>query len=130
MDGIRRVADIMGEISAATGEQTLGIEQINEAIGQMDQTTQQNASLVEEAAAASETLQRQAAELADAVRVFKLEAVAAAPAAAPARAPAPTPASTPSPAPAPAPARKALPPMRSARAKAEPVLADSSWEAF
>ena len=73
VDSIRRVADIMGEISAATGEQTLGIEQVNEAISQMDQTTQQNASLVEEAAAASETLQRQAAELADAVRVFKLD---------------------------------------------------------
>ncbi|MEN3295558.1 MAG: methyl-accepting chemotaxis protein [Burkholderiales bacterium] len=73
VDRIRRVADIMGEISAATGEQTLGIGQINEAISQMDQTTQQNASLVEEAAAASETLQRQAGELADAVRVFKLE---------------------------------------------------------
>ena len=73
VDSIRRVADIMGEISAATGEQTLGIEQVNEAISQMDQTTQQNASLVEEAAAASETLQRQAAELAAAVRVFKLD---------------------------------------------------------
>jgi uncharacterized phage infection (PIP) family protein YhgE len=113
VDGIRRVADIMGEISAATGEQTMGIEQINEAIGQMDQTTQQNASLVEEAAAASETLQRQAAELADAVRVFKLEDMPRAPVGAS----------------APAPARKALPPLRSARAKAEPVMADS-WEAF
>jgi methyl-accepting chemotaxis protein len=111
VDGIRRVADIMGEISAATGEQTMGIEQINEAIGQMDQTTQQNASLVEEAAAASETLQRQAAELADAVRVFKLEDMPRAPVGAS------------------APARKALPPLRSARAKAEPVMADS-WEAF
>jgi methyl-accepting chemotaxis protein len=120
VDGIRRVADIMGEISAATGEQTLGIEQINEAIGQMDQTTQQNASLVEEAAAASETLQRQAADLADAVRAFKLGDVAPAPANAAARASAP----------APAPARKVLPALRSAGAKSEPVLADSSWEAF
>jgi methyl-accepting chemotaxis protein len=122
VDGIRRVADIMGEISAATGEQTLGIEQINEAIGQMDQTTQQNASLVEEAAAASETLQRQAADLADAVRVFKLEDMSSAPARAPARAA--------SAAPAPAPARKALPPMRGTRAKSEPVMADGTWEAF
>jgi methyl-accepting chemotaxis protein len=72
VDSIKRVTDIMGEISAATREQTLGIEQINEAIGQMDQTTQQNASLVEEAAAASETMQQQAAKLADAVRVFQL----------------------------------------------------------
>jgi methyl-accepting chemotaxis protein len=79
VESIGRVAGLMGEISAATREQTLGIEQINEAIGQMDQTTQQNASLVEEAAAASETLQRQAAELAEAVRVFKLDGVAASP---------------------------------------------------
>jgi methyl-accepting chemotaxis protein len=116
VDGIRRVADIMGEISAATGEQTLGIEQINEAISQMDQTTQQNASLVEEAAAASETLQRQAGELADAVRVFKLEDMPRGVASAPVRATAP--------------ARKALPPMRSAGVKAEPAMADSAWEAF
>src|SRR5206468_2651141 len=72
VDSIRRVADIMAEINAATSEQSLGIEQVNQAIGQMDQTTQQNASLVEEAAAASETLQHQAADLAEAVRVFKL----------------------------------------------------------
>jgi methyl-accepting chemotaxis protein len=118
VDGIRRVADIMGEISAATGEQTLGIEQINEAISQMDQTTQQNASLVEEAAAASETLQRQAGELADAVRVFKLEGMPPVRAAAAAHAAAPTP------------ARKALPPVRSAHAKAEPAMVDSAWETF
>jgi len=79
VESIRRVADIMGEISAATGEQTLGIEQINEAVSQMDQTTQQNASLVEEATAASETLQRQAADLAEAVRVFKLDGAAPSP---------------------------------------------------
>jgi methyl-accepting chemotaxis protein len=118
VDGIRRVADIMGEISAATGEQTLGIEQINEAISQMDQTTQQNASLVEEAAAASETLQRQAGELADAVRVFKLEGMPPVRAAAAAHAAAPTP------------ARKPLPPVRGARVKAEPVMADGAWETF
>jgi methyl-accepting chemotaxis protein len=112
VDSIRRVTDIMGEISAATREQTLGIEQINEAVSQMDQTTQQNASLVEEAAAASETLQRQAADLADAVRVFKLKDM---PAAALAAAPAPARAS----APARAPARKAL-----------PALAKDGWETF
>ena len=80
---VRRVADIMGEISAATREQTLGIEQINMAVSQMDQTTQQNASLVEEAAAASESLQHQAAALSNAVRVFSLDD--ASPAAAPER---------------------------------------------
>jgi methyl-accepting chemotaxis protein len=118
VDGIRRVADIMGEISAATGEQTLGIEQINEAISQMDQTTQQNASLVEEAAAASETLQRQASELADAVRVFKLDELPQRRAGAATRTAAPTP------------TRTALPPMGGARRKAEPVMADGTWEAF
>jgi len=73
----RRVADTMREISAATREQTLGIEQIKEAVSQMDRTPQQNASLAEEAAAASEILQRQAAGLASAVRVFKLDQASA-----------------------------------------------------
>jgi methyl-accepting chemotaxis protein len=76
VSSVRRVTDIMGEISAATREQTLGIEQVNQAIGQMDQVTQQNASLVEEAAAASETMRQQAIQLADAVRVFKLDTAA------------------------------------------------------
>lgn len=79
VESIKRVTDIMEEITAATQEQTQGIEQVNEAIGQMDQTTQANASLVEEATAASETMQRQAAELAEAVRVFKLDDVLRAP---------------------------------------------------
>ncbi|WP_296945113.1 methyl-accepting chemotaxis protein [uncultured Massilia sp.] len=115
VESIRRVADIMGEISAATREQTLGIEQINEAISQMDQTTQQNASLVEEAAAASETMQRQAADLSGAVRVFKLKDAPPAVAARTA---------------APAPARKALPAVRGARARTEPVAAQEAWETF
>jgi methyl-accepting chemotaxis protein len=70
---IRRVTDIMAEITAASQEQTSGIEQVNQAIGQMDQTTQQNAALVEEAAAASGSLQDQASRLARAVDLFKLE---------------------------------------------------------
>jgi methyl-accepting chemotaxis protein len=69
---IRRVTDIVGEITAASHEQTRGIEQINQAIGQMDQVTQQNAALVEEAAAASQSLQEQAGELANVVSVFKV----------------------------------------------------------
>jgi len=73
VDSIRRVTDIMGEISAATQEQSTGIEQVNLAISQMDQVTQQNASLVEEAAAASEALKEQASSLADAVSVFRLD---------------------------------------------------------
>ncbi|MCU4118007.1 methyl-accepting chemotaxis protein [Variovorax sp. N23] len=73
---VRRVTDIMGEISAASHEQTQGIEQINQAITQMDQVTQQNAALVEEAAAAAGSLQEQAATLVSAVSVFKLDATA------------------------------------------------------
>jgi uncharacterized phage infection (PIP) family protein YhgE len=73
VDSVKRVTDIMSEIMAATQEQTAGIEQINQAITQMDQVTQQNASLVEEAAAASEAMQEQAGTLAQAVSVFKLE---------------------------------------------------------
>jgi methyl-accepting chemotaxis protein len=70
---VKRVTDIMGEISAASTEQSQGIEQVNSAIGQMDETTQQNAALVEQAAAAAETLQDQAASLSQAVAVFRLE---------------------------------------------------------
>ncbi len=69
---VRRVTDIMGDITAAGEEQTTGIEQINQAITQMDQVTQQNAALVEEAAAAAGALQEQATHLVEAVSVFKL----------------------------------------------------------
>jgi len=74
VDSIRRVTDIMGEITAASNEQTAGIEQINQAITQMDEVTQQNAALVEEAAAASSALQDQAKSLAKLVSVFQLGA--------------------------------------------------------
>ncbi|MFS2213104.1 methyl-accepting chemotaxis protein [Telluria sp. Tellsp104] len=72
VESIRRVADIMGEISAASQEQTDGIGQVQLAISQMDQTTQQNAALVEEAAAASEQLREQASKLSQTVAVFRL----------------------------------------------------------
>jgi methyl-accepting chemotaxis protein len=71
---VRRVTDIMGEITAASQEQTSGIEQINQAITQMDQVTQQNAALVEEASAAAQSLQEQAGSLVQAVSIFKLAA--------------------------------------------------------
>ncbi|WP_374361568.1 methyl-accepting chemotaxis protein [Pseudoduganella danionis] len=74
---IRSVADIMGEITAASAEQTQGIEQINQAIVEMDRTTQQNATLVEEAASAASALQEQSHRLVDVVDVFKLAASAA-----------------------------------------------------
>jgi methyl-accepting chemotaxis protein len=82
---VQRVSDIISEITSATDEQTAGIGQINQAIAQMDQVTQQNASLVEEAAAASGAMQEQAAHLAEVVSVFKLDDAAAPAAAHPAR---------------------------------------------
>ncbi len=72
VQGIRRVADIMVEISAASQEQSGGVEQIGMAVGQMDQATQQNAALVEEMAAAANSLMAQAQDLVGAVAVFKL----------------------------------------------------------
>ncbi|MHB1334276.1 MAG: methyl-accepting chemotaxis protein [Sulfuriferula sp.] len=72
LESVKRVTDIMGEITAASQEQTSGIEQINQAVSQMDEVTQQNAALVEEAAAASESLHDQAGNLAQVVSVFKL----------------------------------------------------------
>jgi len=74
VDSVRRVTDIMAEISAASLEQTAGIEQINGAVAQMDEGTQQNAALVEETAAASNAMQEQAARLAQAVAVFRIAA--------------------------------------------------------
>ena len=71
---VARVTDIMSEITAASHEQESGIEQINRAIGDMDAVTQQNAALVEEAAAAAGSLREQAGNLAQAVSVFKLDA--------------------------------------------------------
>jgi methyl-accepting chemotaxis protein len=73
VNSVKLVTDIMGEIAAASQEQTLGIDQVNQAIGQMDETTQQNAALVEQAAAAAASLQDQAGHLAQVVSVFKLE---------------------------------------------------------
>jgi methyl-accepting chemotaxis protein len=72
VSAIRRVTDIMGEISAASTEQSAGVAQIGEAVTQMDQATQQNAALVEESAAAAESLRVQAQQLVGAVAVFKL----------------------------------------------------------
>ena len=111
---VKHVADIMGEITSASREQSAGIGEINQAITQMDEMTQQNAALVEQAAAAAESMQEQAAILAEAVAAFKLAEGAhhvpqqlvrpapvkrqALPAAAPARATAKVPAVRPAPA--------------------------------
>ena len=72
MAQVRRVADLISEISAASTEQNTGLGQIGQAVQQLDQVTQQNAALVEESAAASESLQHQARSLAQAVSVFRL----------------------------------------------------------
>jgi methyl-accepting chemotaxis protein len=121
VSSIRRVTDIMAEITHASAEQTGGIEQVNQAIGQMDQVTQQNAALVEEAAAAAASMQDQAATLAQVVGVFKLAgpAVHAPAARAPARALA---------RPAPAPAQRAARPAAALKPAAR-ASADE-WETF
>jgi methyl-accepting chemotaxis protein len=72
VSSIKRVTDIMGEISAASNEQSLGVSQVGQAVTQMDQSTQQNAALVEEMAAAASALKSQANDLVDVVAVFKL----------------------------------------------------------
>ena len=80
---VRRVTDIMRDIAAASQEQLDGIEHINEAVTQMDQGTQQNAALVEQASAAAATMQERAAHLSDAVGLFRLSGAAPAGTAAP-----------------------------------------------
>jgi methyl-accepting chemotaxis protein len=86
---VKRVTDIIADISAASQEQTSGIEQVNQAITQMDESTQQNAALVEEAAAAARSMEQQSEQLVQTVAVFRLEAerVAFVPAVAPVAAP-------------------------------------------
>ncbi|KHA79318.1 MULTISPECIES: methyl-accepting chemotaxis protein [Janthinobacterium] len=127
VDSIVRVTDIMGEITSATHEQTIGIEQINMAIAQMDEVTQQNAALVEEAAAASQSMQEQAGELAHVVGFFKTgNHVASAPKLAPVRA-APAAPAIARPAAKPAPARKAV---AAAPARRSNAAAESEWEEF
>jgi methyl-accepting chemotaxis protein len=74
VNSIKRVTDIMGAISAASAEQASGVAQVGEAVSQMDQTTQQNAALVEEMAAAASSLKTQAQELVQVVAMFKLGA--------------------------------------------------------
>ncbi|MES2130465.1 MAG: methyl-accepting chemotaxis protein, partial [Pseudomonadota bacterium] len=74
VNSVHRVNAIMDDITTASNEQTSGIEQINDAVSQMDSVTQQNAALVEEAAAAAASLQEQAAALAEVVNVFRLDA--------------------------------------------------------
>ena len=71
VSAIKRVTDIVAEISAASAEQSTGIDQVGKAVSQMDQSTQRNTALIEESAAASETLSQQARQLVEAVAAFK-----------------------------------------------------------
>ncbi len=71
---VQRVTQLIGEVSSATAEQTSGIGQVGDAVTQLDEVTQQNAALVEESAAAAESLRQQAAKLTELVSVFKLGA--------------------------------------------------------
>ena len=140
VSSIARVTDIMGEISAASSEQSNGVGQISQAIAQMDQATQQNAALVEESAAAAESLRDQAQQLVQVVAVFRLDGVegAAKPrlAAPVARVTATQPkpkAFTPARKPAPA-ARPAVAPVAAAAPAPAPALAaagaSDDWESF
>ncbi|WDZ98162.1 methyl-accepting chemotaxis protein [Herbaspirillum sp. WKF16] len=139
---VRRLTDIVGEISAASEEQRHGIEQVNHAIGQMDQVTQQNAALVEEAAAAAGSLEEQARRLKQAVATFRVEGGEAAPAVAAAVSPAPAPvraaakpaapraAAKPALKTAPAPVAKPLPAPAAKAAPKAPAGDDGEWETF
>jgi len=131
---VQRVTDIMAEISSASAEQTAGIDQINQAVMQMDAVTQQNAALVEQSAAASESMQEQSAALAQAVAVFRLTAD---PVAVPVRAAAskgkaaPVPRALPAKATMAAP--RAKPTQKPAPSSAKPMMAKGGadeWEEF
>jgi len=69
---VKRVSDLIAEISAASAEQSQGIAQVGDAVTQLDQVTQQNAALVEQAAAAADSLQQQAGRMTEVVAVFRL----------------------------------------------------------
>jgi methyl-accepting chemotaxis protein len=123
---VQRVTDIMADISSAGDEQSAGIEQINQAVSEMDTVTQQNAALVEEAAAAAEAMQNQAANLERVVSVFRLDGAQ--------RGAAPAAVARPKPA-AKAPSRVSLPAVARAAAKPQPRLASTApasddWEEF
>ncbi|WDS36808.1 methyl-accepting chemotaxis protein [Pseudoxanthomonas sp.] len=118
---VQRVTDIMGEISAASQEQSSGIEQVNLTITQMDETTQQNAALVEEATAAARSMEEQATHLAQAVSIFKLDELPAPVAAPQARPAAPRSHTTESSKPARA---------RMAEQIRQVALADGEWQEF
>jgi methyl-accepting chemotaxis protein len=129
VNSVARVTDIMGEITAASREQSAGIDQVNEAITHMDRSTQENAALVEEAAAAATSLQEQAARLSQAASRFRLaEGQQAVTAAVPVTAAAPRTRQR-----APAPRRVTHTPAQprpTSLKKREPATASAEWEEF
>ena len=139
VNSVKRVTDIMGEISAASDEQSQGIEQVNQAVIQMDDVTQQNAALVEEAAAAAESLQEQAQGLSEAVAIFRVDEVGGAATKKVAQAPRLAPANKPAARTASKPAARSAQPARSSAAPAAKRTAplpapkrqsDDEWEEF
>lgn len=131
VQAIQRVSDIVGEISAATVEQSSGVQLVGKAVTQMDQTTQQNAALVEQSAAAAESLRNQAQDLVQAVASFRLGRDSAAPMALAAhefRAPQSAPAAANA-----EPERPAVTPPAARLASARPAAARTGtddWESF
>jgi methyl-accepting chemotaxis protein len=147
VSSIRRVTDIMGEISAASNEQALGVSQVGEAVAHMDQATQQNAALVEQMAAAASSLKSQANDLVHVVDTFKLGDNHTSPSLAPSRAPSRSFASQKPrvqpavkapvslakaklPAAKPAMAKSVALPQPAAKAKPTPAGGDDDWETF
>jgi len=144
VQSVQRVTDMIGEITAASTEQSVGISQVNQAVGNLDQMTQQNAALVEESAAAAHSLREQAEQLTQVVAVFKVNAVGeqntsvagragAAPAPAAVRSAGPRPAAKPISATA-SPRLAAVRAPAPAAARSAPVCAketaDADWETF
>ena len=146
VDSIRRVTDIMGEISAASNEQSMGVAQVGEAVTQMDQATQQNAALVEEMAAAASSLKSQAQDLVQVVAAFKVDGGTSRslpaslpakrapmihkPASAPMRKPAPARSLASTTAKHAAPAAALPKPVATAKTKPTPAGGDDDWETF
>ena len=124
VDGIKKVSDIVAEISAASAEQSEGIEQVNRAVMSMDEVTQQNAALVEQTAAAAKSMEEQSGELNRMISFFKVEGAGSAVAPrAVAERPAPRPAAKPAP-------RAAMPAPRKAAAPAPKGDDGDEWEEF
>src|SRR5690606_2564712 len=126
---IKKVSDIVAEIAAASREQATGLDQVNTAVGSMDEMTQRNGALVEQTSASAQALSNQATELAEQVGLFRTGAHAADASPGAAQAAAVPPKPTPPAAPPPASAAKAAQP-KAAPARATVAAADDDWQEF